>query len=857
MLPHIDALTPAELFLIFQQSGLLSNATRKTATFVKALATGRFPREELEQWVAGDKSLPDAFIDNRELTLEEVEGEDPVEDFDAVPSVARDDADQEDAQDAALPVVQAKDALAALEHAVIATSDEEAVAFLVASAKAKLWRHAYLDASAAASQARAFVSGEYATAARQAFLDELNAAQVLHIPDGYAFSIDGEIAKPNLMQRVVAVRVRDGKRFGNWSGTGAGKTLSAVLATRVVGAALTVVCCPNAVVENWSKEITRIFPGSEVETKTWEPSWTTTHPRYLVLNYEMFQQDSSEGSLKRFLDGHVVDFVVIDEVHYARQRHVENMSRRKKLVMGLVAAAGEANPELRVLGLSATPVINNLQEGRSLVELITGIEHEDLKTKATVPNCMRLHQKLVTLGTRWMPDYTKGGRQLQQRTVEVDCSDFLEEIRALPKGASPLELEKLLTQARLPTIVAELQHGRRTLLYTHYVEGVDKLLYDAVRDAGFTAGFYTGTDKGGLAPFLDGQLDVLIGSSSIGTGVDGLQHVCDHLVVNILPWTNAEFEQLKGRIWRQGQGSKRVEVVIPVTHADAGGERWSYCESKLNRLRYKKSIADAAVDGVVPEGNLRTPAQAQRDLMAWLDRLSRGQTEEVIRRRIVVPLSDEPVEVASRLARYGDFSVMNQRWNTSRSTTLAERLATDPEEWAQYHTLYRAARQTWAVVPYMEVARWLAKREGYTVADFGCGEALLAAEVGDRHVVHSLDHVAINESVIAGDMAHTPLDDESVDVAVFSLSLMGANFADYLREAHRVLALDGRLHIWEATSRFDDAKRFAEDLLRLGFGAVAPQEVGPFTHFEALKRDAVPDPEFRLRFREADSSSSV
>ena len=32
------------------------------------------------------------------------------------------------------------------------------------------------------------------------------------------------------------------------------------------------------------------------------------------------------------------------------------------------------------------------------------------------------------------------------------------------------------------------------------------------------------------------------------------------------------------------------------------GERWSYCESKLHRLEYKKSIADAAVDGVVPGG---------------------------------------------------------------------------------------------------------------------------------------------------------------------------------------------------------------------------------------------------------------
>ena len=53
-------------------------------------------------------------------------------------------------------------------------------------------------------------------------------------------------------------------------------------------------------------------------------------------------------------------------------------------------------------------------------------------------------------------------------------------------------------------------------------------------------------------------------------------------------------------------------------------------------------------------------------------------------------------------------------------------------------------------------------------------------------------------------MAHTPLEDESLDVALFSLSLMGSNLGDYLREAHRCLRLDGHLHVYEATSRLRD-----------------------------------------------------
>jgi hypothetical protein len=73
-------------------------------------------------------------------------------------------------------------------------------------------------------------------------------------------------------------------------------------------------------------------------------------------------------------------------------------------------------------------------------------------------------------------------------------------------------------------------------------------------------------------------------------------------------------------------------------------------------------------------------------------------------------------------------------------------------------------------VPYETVIAWLRARPHLVVGDFGCGEAQLAASV--PNTVYSFDHVAINEAVTACDMAHTPLEDGMLDVAVFSLSLM-------------------------------------------------------------------------------------
>jgi len=164
---------------------------------------------------------------------------------------------------------------------------------------------------------------------------------------------------------------------------------------------------------------------------------------------------------------------------------------------------------------------------------------------------------------------------------------------------------------------------------------------------------------------------------------------------------------------------------------------------------------------------------------------------------------------------------------------------------------YRQLRESWPVVPFKEEIRWLSEpeREGLVVGDFGCGEALIAAAVSDRHQVHSFDHVAINPSVVACDLSRVPCADGALDVAIFCLSLMGANFTDYLREARRCLRLDGWIHIWEPTSCFDDVGSFCAKLGRLGYDVMAPQTEGVFVRIYAVRNAKKPDPAVVLPFR--------
>ena len=77
------------------------------------------------------------------------------------------------------------------------------------------------------------------------------------------------------------------------------------------------------------------------------------------------------------------------------------------------------------------------------------------------------------------------------------------------------------------------------------------------------------------------------------------------------------------------------------------------------------------------------------------------------------------------------------------------------------------------------------------VGDFGCGEAAIAMSFEDDPDVrvHSFDLQAPNEHVTVADIANVPLANGVLDIAIFSLSLMGTNWVDFLVEAHRTLKM--------------------------------------------------------------------
>jgi hypothetical protein len=826
--PRLKNLEETELYLILQQGGAmpgLQKALGKTTALgvLKDLKEngGRAIEAALE--AAADEEIADSYAE------------------DALPAKEEDEAleehtpeDEELHEDlleagglAALATPEALrlvDDLAGMHYGL----DDETAQYLVDNRIAGLWQ-AYTDKGEVALDALGGEGGHYFRLIRDRFNAELEGAKNLTIPAGWAFRPPGKEHEaptpPNLMQRRTAHVLSVRKRLGNWSGVGSGKTLSGILASRVTDRKHTLVICNKATVPGWCREIRNAFPDSAVRTHVDGPI-VGAH-LYTVLNYEKFQQ-RNRRELVEDLISQQVDFVILDEVQFVKQRD-KNVSARRQAIHALLSELEERNPDLHVLGMSATPVINTLTEARKLVEIVTGRTFADLSTQATVNNALAMHRTLKICGLRYRPPYEI---EIIPDTPKVVRNDLVDDLRA---GEGVLHLEQTLLPPKLEAVREHIRPG--TLIYTHYVDGMVGPIRSFVEGMGYTTGLYTGDDKTGLEDFLSGRADVLIGSKPVGTGLDGLQTRCDQIVMLSLPWTSAEYEQIIGRVRRQGSAFGSVRVVVPQVNLDHEGDVWSWDGRRMDTIRFKRTLSDCALDGNIPEVARISPKELEergrKALETWIKRVREGEAAVGIERpRLRIPL---PPALKERLQiNRGDFATLNNRWVSSNSETIHTRLQDVPAEWYLYHTLYREARESWSEVPALRIAEDLKARADLRVGDFGAGECLLRDALPDHDVV-SLDHVAVDDGVIACDMARTPLKDGELGAAVFSLSLMGRNWRDYLTEAHRTLQPYGLLFIAEPARRWEGREDLEEAVRAVGFELLPTTRREDFLYLRGIK----------------------
>lgn len=446
------------------------------------------------------------------------------------------------------------------------------------------------------------------------FENDYNEVSSIPTPSDYGFP-KGD---PNLMQKLIANRMMNNSFFGNWSAPGAGKTNSMLLSVSLTDCKMIVVVCPNSVVSTIDSAIREFYNDSiTIDTVIvddinklygYAPYADRT---FIVINYEKFQQDPEKTKvLIKDIEALAPDMIVFDEIHRAKEE-ARVSSGLNKYLRELRKTCAKANSDLKVLGMTATPCVNKISDVRNIMELLTGLKYDEIGDRAkNIFHCCSAYQALLLNGFRYIPQYPM---VRSEKIIKINHSiPFNKDIYSMLKsknGNKWSELDKMLADIKFKMMVDQnlINHGR-TIVYTNYVTGIVDNISKAATANGVSHYVFTGENKDDYNPCYAKanskmDRDIIIGSKPISTGVDGLQYCCDTIIIMSMPYTFAEYEQLAGRIYRQGSAFRDAKIIrLNVTMKSKNG----MTDIDLDQRRFeivdnKKKLCKAVVDGNIKE----------------------------------------------------------------------------------------------------------------------------------------------------------------------------------------------------------------------------------------------------------------
>jgi ribosomal RNA-processing protein 8 len=138
------------------------------------------------------------------------------------------------------------------------------------------------------------------------------------------------------------------------------------------------------------------------------------------------------------------------------------------------------------------------------------------------------------------------------------------------------------------------------------------------------------------------------------------------------------------------------------------------------------------------------------------------------------------------------FRQLNELLYTIPSADAYSQFQSNPQLFDDYHTGFSSQTEGWPLNPNDVFINFLKSQKSdrtLFVADMGCGEAKIAENLQTyKHIkINSFDLVKGNKFITPCDIRNVPLKNKTCDFVIFSLSLMGVNYFEFLKEAKRLL----------------------------------------------------------------------
>ncbi len=211
----------------------------------------------------------------------------------------------------------------------------------------------------------------------------------------------------------------------------------------------------------------------------------------------------------------------------------------------------------------------------------------------------------------------------------------------------------------------------------------------------------------------------------------------------------------------------------------------------------------------------------------YIDNIDNLDNKKLVKKSTTIKLNDndndndnknkesEKDKKARILSEYQELSKKMSMQNSTNTNILFKE---KPDLWHKYHdnrdfSFLGYDKQD--EIPVNKIINYLQTKSNnkLKILDLGCGRNLIKTHFKDNKKldITGYDHVSFNDS-IACDISKLPDEDESVDICVYSQSLMGSNWKDYINEGFRVLRYNGEMIISESIERYDIIKSYIEEL---------------------------------------------
>ncbi len=571
----------------------------------------------------------------------------------------------------------------------------------------------------------------------------------------------------------------------------------------------------------------------------------TEGPAVAILHYEELRKlDQIERLSAPRSDGSLpFDAVIFDEAHSVKTRRENkstNADSEQRKGAQLLRRGARA-----CIGLTATPLVNDLYEPISLLHLTKQQQDKDIHLKL---NSRKLRDR-VDVMEYLLQDTMR--RQKQQVLFEIPPRKITT-ISITPTSEQMGEIEAFLNMGRR-TVGTQLPYYRRLMMdvkldwieqrvKAHNDVSTDddrldsKLLILCYNRDGISQQLYSrlvshlGTSRiahvNGNTPIEERKqifsrfrqeergcsddLTVLVGTiGTVGMGVTLFDAtggaVTPHRVIFAdLPFTWAEFEQGVDRLHRIGQKFP-VEIEVPLvsygeqlTSAE-GGRLLSFDEWVWEIISRKQVLSDQVLDAVYDVSEY-TGKAVRNAISNSLKNLERDGGP------VIAPAPPEESEQSKHRHQVARYRGMPRR-------RVAE-MFSEPNVSKQFLEMNDASPSAKLAQKLVRerLAQWLDRRS--IVVDLGCGSNPLR-DLPCANVI-GVDRHGINGGLI-GDSAETGLPGYEADFVVFSLSMWGTpeDRLAYLREAKRLLRPIGRLIIVEPMQTFGDVHTWKTGVIRL------------------------------------------